>query len=143
MKHIVSGLLVSAFLLSGLAIAEEYTATQVNYPVLNVSKLENFKIELSDKQKSKIDKSVEKTNKTIAKLVNKMEKTKTKMEKVNADTKKKKDEKLEQLQDLNSDLAQYRVQIVRATKEHKDKIMDILTDEQTATLKTQMTTPEK
>lgn len=143
MKHIVSGLLVSAFLLSGLAIAEEYTATQVNYPVLNVSKLENFKIELSDKQKSKIDKSVEKTNKTIEKLVNKMEKTKTKMEKVNADTKKKKDEKLEQLQDLNSDLAQYRVQIVRATKEHKDKIMDILTDEQTATLKTQMTTPEK
>lgn len=143
MKHIVSGLLVSAFLFSGLAIAEEYTATQVNYPVLNVSKLENFKIELSDKQKSKIDKSVEKTNKTIEKLVNKMEKTKTKMEKVNADTKKKKDEKLEQLQDLNADLAQYRVQIVRATKEHKDKVLEILTDEQTATLKTEMTTPEK
>lgn len=143
MKHILSGLLVSAFLFSGIVFADDCSTTQVNYPVLNVSKLENFKVELSDKQKSKIDKSVEKTNKTIEKLVNKMEKTKAKIEKVNSDTKKKKDEKLEQLQDLNSELAQYKVQIVRATKEHKDKVMEILTDEQTATLKNQATTPEK
>ena len=141
MKNILTGLLLSAFLLSGLVMADEYA--QKTYALLDASKLENFKIELSDKQKIKIEKSVEKTNKTIDKLVNKMEKTKAKMEKVNADTKQKKDEKLEQLQELNTQLTQYRVEIVRATKEHKDNVMDILTDSQTSALKSQMNNTEK
>ncbi len=142
MKHILTGLLVSAFLLSGIVTADDCTNTQKNYPLLNVSKLENFKVELSDKQKTKIDKSVDKANRNIEKLVNKMEKTKVKIDKLNADTKKKKDEKLAQLQELNTQLTQYKVEIVRTTKEHKDNVMDILTDEQTETLQAQMAHPE-
>ena len=141
MKNILSVLLLSAFMMAGLAFASD--CGQNNYPLLDVSKLENFKIELSEKQKDKIDKSVEQANKDIDKLVRKIDKTKTKIDKLNADTKKKKDEKLEQLQELTSQMTQYKVEIVRTTKEHKDKVIDILTEEQTNTLKTNLSKPEK
>lgn len=141
MKNILAVFLMSAFLLSGSAFAGE--CSHNNYPLVDVSRLENFKIELSDKQKNKIDKTVDKTNREIEKLVNKIDKTKAKIDKLNADTKKKSDEKLAQLQELNAQMTQYKVEIVRTTKEHKDKVIDILTDEQTNTLKTQMSKPEK
>ena len=49
MKNILSVVLLSLFLASGAAFAN--STTQKNYPLLDVTKLENFKLELSDKQK--------------------------------------------------------------------------------------------
>lgn len=141
MNRILSGILVSAFLISGLALAQ--TTEQKTYPIVDVSKLENFKVELTDKQKQKIDKAVDKTNRDIEKVVNKMDKTRSKIEKMSNDASKETDKQLEKLQELNTQLTAYKVEIVRITKEHKDKVSDILNDKQKNDLKTYMNNGEE
>ena len=141
MNKLLSGILVSTFLISGLAFA--HTASQKTYPIVDVSKLENFKVELTDKQKEKIDKTVDKTNRDIEKVVNKMDKTKAKIEKLGKDTSMEKDKQLEKLQELNTQLTTCKVEIVRITKEHKDKVTEILSDKQKNDLKTYMNNNEE
>lgn len=141
MKNLLSGILISTFLFTGLALAQ--TTEHKTYPIVDVTKLENFKVELTDKQKHKIDKAVEKTNRDIVKVVNKMDKTKEKIEKINSDASMEKDKQLEKLQELNTQLTTCRVEIVRITKEHKDKVTEILNDKQKNDLRTYMNNGEE